>query len=733
MSAPPEDNSSTLTPQGADAVVAEILSDKLNNLSLKKNRMLGHDTHAYEHISLPPSTGDSPATTAPPSPASHTNTGPSSIDEKNSNDYLDTHSFRSEEQDDYSHQDDDDDDGHDDEDDEDEDDDNASVASSVDHPTTPGKPHFFIDSSAPVSRESTTDSASAAPTVSAASGVSGTATAPSVPSPSRSLEDDPYARRHRPRLSRPGEDIAPRFVFKKFHLPHHHHHHNDDGHDSVDSSAGPGSSHRTPAHLSVPNSSSVPAAQKSPKSSPSSANSKRSGIYSRPVASSAVSLVSAIGINHHNHHNDSGSGSESGGAGNGSTPNGKLKSAHGSMLELKRFFKTTKKASKKTGVSTSGSTASVSTFGASAQGSMTHSSSLSGSGGFGSSTNLKNLPFGEDSPSLTKKYGRFGKILGSGAGGSVRLMKRSSDGTTFAVKEFRARHSYESERDYSKKVTAEFCIGSTLHHPNIIETLDIMNEHGKFYEVMEYCPYDLFAIVMSGKMSRPEVYCVFKQILSGVQYIHGMGLAHRDLKLDNCVVSEHGIVKIIDFGSASVFRYPFESEIVKAHGIVGSDPYLAPEVCSELKYDPQPADVWSVAIIFCCMLLRRFPWKAPRKSDNSFRLFISQPADPEHPERPSPSEGKNADGTPQAPVIKGPWRLLRLLPHETRHIVARMLEIDPVKRATLTEIFEDPFVKSILMCTVDGNGKFVGSANHEHTLVPAESAHLVSYKKKEKE
>lgn len=174
-------------------------------------------------------------------------------------------------------------------------------------------------------------------------------------------------------------------------------------------------------------------------------------------------------------------------------------------------------------------------------------------------------PFADDH-GLTKKYGKFGKVLGSGAGGSVRLMKRSTDGVTFAVKEFRARHSYETEREYAKKVTAEFCIGSTLHHGNIVETLDIIQERGRWYEVMEYCPYDLFASVMTGKMSREEVACNFMQIVNGVTFLHSMGLAHRDLKLDNVVINDQGILKIIDFGSASVFRYPFENGIVEAHG-----------------------------------------------------------------------------------------------------------------------------------------------------------------------
>jgi serine/threonine protein kinase len=175
------------------------------------------------------------------------------------------------------------------------------------------------------------------------------------------------------------------------------------------------------------------------------------------------------------------------------------------------------------------------------------------------------IPFGDDH-GLSAKYGKLGRVLGAGAGGSVRLMKRGEDGVVFAVKEYRTRHSYETEREYVKKLTAEYCMGSSLHHGNIIETLDIVQEKGKWYEVMEYAPFDLFAIVMTGKMSREEVSCCFLQILSGVTYLHSMGLAHRDLKLDNVVVSEHGIMKIIDFGSAHVYKYPFETSIVLASG-----------------------------------------------------------------------------------------------------------------------------------------------------------------------
>ncbi|KAG8690115.1 serine/threonine protein kinase, partial [Ceratobasidium sp. 395] len=225
---------------------------------------------------------------------------------------------------------------------------------------------------------------------------------------------------------------------------------------------------------------------------------------------------------------------------------------------------------------------------------------------------------------LSKKYGKWGKVLGSGAGGTVRLIKASTKngGAVYAVKEFRPRRQGESEREYQKKVTAEFCVGSTLKHINIIHTVDIVSDHGHYYEVMEYAPYDLFSVVMSGSMGRPEIYCVFRQICDAVDYLHGMGLAHRDLKLDNCVMTTDNIVKLIDFGTATVFHYPGQA-LTLASGVVGSDPYLAPEVLHAQQYDPRKTDVWSIAIIFMCMVLRRFPWKIPDpKVDVSYKSFV---------------------------------------------------------------------------------------------------------------
>ena len=88
-------------------------------------------------------------------------------------------------------------------------------------------------------------------------------------------------------------------------------------------------------------------------------------------------------------------------------------------------------------------------------------------------------------------------------------------------------------------------------------------------------------------------------------------------------MTTNNVVKLIDFGTATVFHYPGK-KLTKASGIVGSDPYLAPEVLTDETYDPRKTDVWSVAIIFMCMILRRFPWTIPDpKTDPSFKAFIA--------------------------------------------------------------------------------------------------------------
>ena len=171
-----------------------------------------------------------------------------------------------------------------------------------------------------------------------------------------------------------------------------------------------------------------------------------------------------------------------------------------------------------------------------------------------------------DECELVKKYGKLGAIVGKGSGGSIQLVIRESDGVVFAVKRFRAMCLIEDETAYIRKIKVEFDIGARLHHGNIIETFDLFEMDRQWYEVMEYAPYCLFEIVLSREMSTEEKECSFLQILAGVSHLHRLGYAHRDLKLENVVVTEHGIMKIIDFGSATMCRHPTTRHVTHSSG-----------------------------------------------------------------------------------------------------------------------------------------------------------------------
>ncbi|ODQ79052.1 hypothetical protein BABINDRAFT_37979 [Babjeviella inositovora NRRL Y-12698] len=377
---------------------------------------------------------------------------------------------------------------------------------------------------------------------------------------------------------------------------------------------------------------------------------------------------------------------------------------------------------------------------------------------------------------LYKKYGGTqGKLLGTGAGGSVTLLQNGQTGNMYAIKQFKTKSTTESMDNYLGKFKKEYKISLRLtNHQNIIKTLDLLTESSPpkhnnpigsptqqiytstVYLVMEYCPYDFFNLVMSGLLTIPEINCYMKQLINGVNYMHDQGIAHRDLKLDNCVVDKNGILKLIDFGSATVFRDPAFPEIVlPAEGIVGSDPYLAPEVFyrghSHLDitifsshgiatngYDPRLVDIWSLGIIYCCMVLRRFPWKIPKVSDPSYKSFQTLP---ESTGGLPPMKGATfvIESTPVSPT------LLRLLPRESRHLISRMLEIDPKKRILVDEIVgKDLFYLSIHECRdvytqnpedltlvdPEDHWRFVKADDHDHHLITNEEFDKIQEEKR---
>ena len=226
---------------------------------------------------------------------------------------------------------------------------------------------------------------------------------------------------------------------------------------------------------------------------------------------------------------------------------------------------------------------------------------------------------------LVQKYGKCQEIVGRGAFGIVRVShkpdpKDSKIEHLYAVKEFR-RRPQESPKKYQKRLTSEFCISSSLRHPNIIHTLDLLEDaKGDYCEVMEFCAGgDLYTLVLAaGKLEVLEADCYFKQLMCGVEYLHEMGVAHRDLKPENLLLTTHGSLKITDFGNGECFRMAWEKEAHMTAGLCGSAPYIAPEEYVDKEFDPRAVDVWATGVIYMAMRTGRHLWRVAKKDEDEF-------------------------------------------------------------------------------------------------------------------
>jgi protein-serine/threonine kinase len=201
----------------------------------------------------------------------------------------------------------------------------------------------------------------------------------------------------------------------------------------------------------------------------------------------------------------------------------------------------------------------------------------------------------------SKIIGRRGKHVGKGTTSNVRLMHRKGHaGEVYAVKEFRGKSSNENADDYEKKVKSEYSIAKSVHHPNIVESFRLCMHNGKWNHVMEFCDQgDLFSLVSQKYLSNSDHLkdrlCLFKQLVHGLKYLHDHGIAHRDIKLENLLITKDSKLKITDFGVSEVFAgiHPGLREAggqcgkemgevrLCAPGMCGSLPYVAPEVIAK--------------------------------------------------------------------------------------------------------------------------------------------------------
>jgi protein-serine/threonine kinase len=205
---------------------------------------------------------------------------------------------------------------------------------------------------------------------------------------------------------------------------------------------------------------------------------------------------------------------------------------------------------------------------------------------------------------------------------------------------------------------------------------------------MEFCGGgDLYHKIMDvGFSGKEEIYCLFKQLLLGVSYIHSVGVAHRDLKPENLLLDNSGrILKLTDFGSSCVYRSQFEKNAHKMFGVHGSTPYIAPEEFLDTieGYIPSKIDIWACGMILYAMLNKTLAWHCAKDDDPIFLKYLK----------------RRSYGYPEFEVLDyDPKRLLYII-----------LEPDPNKRPEIVELVLDKFISSIDSCMPDNEAR-----DHHH-------------------
>lgn len=177
---------------------------------------------------------------------------------------------------------------------------------------------------------------------------------------------------------------------------------------------------------------------------------------------------------------------------------------------------------------------------------------------------------------------------------------------------------------------------SELSHPNIVSVLDVGNDQGLPYMVMEYVdgPDLKDYIRMNSPLSLHEIIHIMDQILSAVALAHKHNVIHRDLKPQNILMDKRGNVKIADFGIAVALN---QSSVTQTNSIMGSVHYMSPEQTRGGLVTKQ-SDIYSLGIILYELITGHVPFNG----DTPVAVALK------HAQEPIPSIRKNSPSIPQA-------------------------------------------------------------------------------------
>ena len=225
------------------------------------------------------------------------------------------------------------------------------------------------------------------------------------------------------------------------------------------------------------------------------------------------------------------------------------------------------------------------------------------------------------------------KSIGEGGMANVYLAFDTILERNVAVKVLRG--DLANDEKFVRRFQREALSASSLSHPNIVEVYDVGEDDGIYYIVMEYIEGKHLKQLLKrrGKLTLDEAVDIMLQVTDGMACAHDSYIIHRDIKPQNIMILENGLVKITDFGIAMALN---STQLTQTNSVMGSVHYIPPEQASGKGCTIQ-SDVYSMGILFYELLTGTLPYKG----DNAVEIALK------HLKNPLPSIREELPNVPQ--------------------------------------------------------------------------------------
>ena len=270
-----------------------------------------------------------------------------------------------------------------------------------------------------------------------------------------------------------------------------------------------------------------------------------------------------------------------------------------------------------------------------------------------------------DDNSITKKLSeinfKMGKKLGEGMFSTVKLATHSLTNEQVAIKIIEK--TKISKIEDKERINKEISIIKNVRHYNIGKLYAVVETKLNIYLIQEFIQGKEFMeyLTKKGKLKESDACKFFHQIISGLDYLHQCGIAHRDFKPENILLTnDNQILKIIDFGLSNTYK---NGQLLKT--ACGSPCYVPPEMIKEEEYNGALADIWSAGVILYLMLCGNLPFY-----DDDNQILYEK-------------------------ILSGKYETPSHLSEKAKDILSKLLEVDVKKRINFEGIKSHPWFSLI--------------------------------------